>query len=246
MQNFIKRIFRVLFILFRNLGLKITRIKHPLEVALELLNFGKNKNLIFIDIGANKGQGVLVIKNLVKKFKLNRYLIYAFEPIKENFIELNKFKNNVIKIFPIGISDSEGDFDIYHAKNSQWHSINNNDNWKKQGGRKEIIKLMQLDRVLPVNKLTGELIVKIDIEGHEMAALRGMKEHLNSKDLRVIIIEVGFNPEDKQHTYFNKISNYLFDFGFRCCYVLDMSSYAHPDWGNHFSIGCANAIFLKD
>ena len=243
MQNFIKRILKVLF---RNFGLKIIRIKHPLEMALELLNFGKNKNLIFIDIGANKGQSVLVIKNLVKKFKLDRYSVYAFEPMEENFIELNKLKSNLIKIFPIGISDSERDFDIYHAQDSEWHSINNNDNWKKEGGRKETIKLMQLDRVLPNNKLSGELIVKIDVEGHEMEVLRGMKEHLKSKNLRIIIIEVGFNPEDKQHTYFNTISSYLFDFEFRCCHILDINSFAHPVWGNHFSIGYANAIFLKD
>ena len=57
---------------------------------------------------------------------------------------------------------------------------------------------------------------------------------------------LGFNPEDKQHTYFNTINKYLFDFGFRCCYLLDINSYAHSDWGNHFSIGYANAIFLKD
>ena len=234
---------------FRKFNYSINISKHPIKDAFDLAALNKNENCTFIDIGANIGQGILLFDSLVKKANLGKVKVFGFEPIEENF---NKLKENTsivsssLDIFKLGISDTDGFFDLYHSKSNLCHSINNSDVWKSRKAKKETIELKQLDTVIPCEKISGKIIIKIDVEGHEMEVLSGMKDFLNSKNTKILILEVGFNPEDKGHTHFCKIETFLFKYGFRCCNILNINKYSHPDWDNKLSIGFADALFIKN
>lgn len=210
--------------------------KHPIEAYT------------YIDVGANIGQGVSDMSMIAKRYSAHTY-IYAFEPVLSNYQQLAKLDENrftTMKLFQAGLSDTNRQAMINLASDSMWHSVENNATWEGLGGKSELINLWTLDDVFETMTLTANVILKIDIEGHELAFLRGAESFLRNQKADFIIIEIGFNPEDKQHTYFPVVCDNLMDKGYRCIDLMDVCSYKHPDWGGALSIGYANAIFCRN
>jgi len=148
------------------------------DILQELDNYIP-ENAIILDIGANIGNHTLywAIKKNAKK-------IFAFEPITETFailqknIELNKIQNKVA-LFNIGLSDEKTSAAIqtFCMANTGATSINKNGTGN--------IELDYLDNInLGVDTID---LVKIDIEGHEEYALRGMAETLKKFKPKIFI-----------------------------------------------------------
>ena len=128
----------------------------------------------FVDCGCNFGAYSIPI---AKKFKKD--IIYsidasdiAIEDLKKN-IELNKIKN--IKYFNLGIGAKNTtkyfDDDINKYDNSGSYRFIKNKTKKK-------IKLFKLDYLLEKKliKLKKNVIIKMDLEGYDFLALKGMKK----------------------------------------------------------------------
>jgi len=58
-------------------------------------------------------------------------------------------------------------------------------------------------------------ILKIDVEGHEMAVLRGAQNALSEQRIDLIYVEVGFNIHTSQQTYMGEIDAFLQNVGYR-------------------------------
>jgi len=154
--------------------------KKNVEIILKLMNKYEST---FIDCGCNFGAYSIPI---ARKFKKNT--IYAIDAsdlainsLKKN-INLNKIKN--IKYFNLGIGEKNEikyfDDDIKKYKNSGSYRFVNNKTKKK-------IKIFKLDYLLnkQLIKLKKTVIIKIDLEGYDFFALKGMKTIL--KKFNVII-----------------------------------------------------------
>ena len=178
------------------------------EQILFLEDLCKKKNIShFFDIGANIGYYSLYFKKIKN--------IFAFEPNKLNFksLKINKKLNNQknIQLFNFGLSDTNSDSEIWYTdKNKLGGSAiyNDKDPELKKYSVNEIIKekisIKILDEVCNVKN--SNILIKIDVERHELKVLRGMKEIIKNNNC-ILQIEIGKSDE-------KEIFNFLINLGF--------------------------------
>jgi FkbM family methyltransferase len=133
-------------------------------------------NRSFVDVGANIGTYTLAIATLGVP-------TIAIEALAENFlllsagIERNRLRN--VRCIFAAITD---EIDIRHISgDSAWGSLT------EQGN---LVAGLTLDHVIAVNDVPPPALIKIDIEGHEHAALRGIEKSLEMHPDMDFLIEV--------------------------------------------------------
>jgi FkbM family methyltransferase len=158
------------------------------------------RGMTIIDIGANIGYYTLIAAKLIGK----KGRVYAFEPELSNFnlliknIKLNNYKN-VIAIQK-AVSDRDEKTRLFLSEsNREGHRIYN----LKEGRRFIEIETTTLDNFFKNRE--GEIdVIKMDIEGAEIAALKGMNNILKANQKLKLFIEFvpfilskgSFNPID--------------------------------------------------
>lgn len=207
----------------------------------------RKNEIVFLDVGANIGQtSIKFYRALSSQAKTT---VYCFEPFSDNFKELSKNTSHFSNIHPfkLGIGSSKSIMTIPLAPHSEWHSIANMDAWKSNSSKEEEISITTLDIFVEENSLSlsSPIILKTDTEGYDLHVLQGAKLLLQKKAIDIVICEVGFNQEDKQHSYFPDIYSYLMDFGYRVYLIEDQAVFRHPLWNNVLSLGYANAWFVS-
>ena len=132
---------------------------------------GLKPGSIMLDIGANIGWYSVVME------KYAQLKVYSFEPhpfnfsmLKEN-IRINNAKN--VQAFPYAIADKKGimKLHVYKSYNMGRHSLVDHGKTNKF----HEVETISIDGFMSANGLEKEPVelFKIDIEGFEMAALRG-------------------------------------------------------------------------
>jgi len=146
--------------------------------------------MVVIDIGAHVGYYTLLAAKLVGPTGK----IYAFEPEPGNNetlnknIELNKYSN--IEAIRMAMSDKEGNATMYLTSlDSGRHSLFQHD-LPKRGNT--VVETTTLDRFWESTEWPRIDLIKIDVEGSEVAVLDGMTRMLEGLPRLKIIIE--FNP----------------------------------------------------
>ena len=169
-----------------------------------------NKGDIVIDIGANIGYYTLMFAKLVG----DTGKIYAFEPDPKNFsileknIQVNGYNNIILE--KKAVSNKLGKSTFYVSENSAGSSMHKPNNVVDQ----IYVDLITLDNYFEVNSITPDFI-KIDIEGYELNALKGMESILQSSDKTKIMIE--YNPLTKKEFNSDPMDNltFLSELGFK-------------------------------
>src|SRR5258708_4570153 len=103
----------------------------------------------------------------------------------------------------------------------------------------EIVPSTTLDNFCLKNAIANIDILKMDIQGGELTALKGAVDLLTTKKIKTIFSEVFFVEQYESQPLFHDISKFLYDNGFL---IQDVYS---PFYGN----GClawADAIFVLD
>ena len=157
------------------------------ENVEKVIYFIKKYNGSFVDCGCNFGAYSIPI---AKKFEDQN--IYAFDASKKAIynlqqnIELNKIKN--INYFNIGIGD----------KNTEAYFNENIDNLKNDGSFRftqnkdnEKINIYKLDDIFKNEKISlkENIIIKLDLEGFDFLALKGLSETIKKSKV-IIFIEI--------------------------------------------------------
>jgi len=165
------------------LKLRDRKIYEPFET--EIVRQVVKKGDTAIDIGAMIGCYTLVFAKLVG----DKGRVFAFEPEIENYkvlkknININGYKNT--KLAYMAVSDIDGEMKLYiHDANLGMHSLGKPTYWKPKGVVN--VKTVQLDTCF--SKSCRVDFLKMDIQGAEGLALKGMERTLrDNKDVKMII-----------------------------------------------------------
>ncbi len=146
--------------------------------VLELVHKNCDSNAIIFDVGANIGKYSL---ELSKYFSLNQK-IFSFEPSKSSYEEL-KSKTNLIdniRCFNLGMSMvKEEKYLFFDHEKSGLSSLYQRDIQTKLE-KKEKIKLTTIDIFCKENNISKIDFLKLDVEGHEIAVLKGCEKMIES------------------------------------------------------------------
>ncbi len=152
------------------------------------------------DVGANVGDWT---QSFIQKFPQSK--VVAFEPGAAAFEALvGRFKNLAnVECENLGLSDKNGEVTLFSdADISGLSSLHKRrlDHFAITFDKTELIRVVTLDSWISSREEGGvPLILKLDVEGHELSALLGATETL--KEIELVQFEFGGGNIDS-HTYF--------------------------------------------
>lgn len=174
------------------------------------VSLAKNSSII-IDIGANTG-----IYSLIAQSNNVCASIIAIEPIDLNFqilrqnIIKNKFK---IQTEEVALSNNEGYATMYMLKDRlNYMTSVNDDRYEKHPeiqGNIEVIPVQVLIKkfnyIVEKYKLSIVNLIKIDVEGHELAVLQSMEETLKNYHPTILVEVIGDENAIKLDIFFKEM-----------------------------------------
>ena len=188
------------------------------QEIVHILNRILREGMVFVDVGANIGELTMVAS---KRIGSNGRVL-AFEPVAKNLLELHKnIRENVLHnaiVVESGLSDYEGEAHIYNscgqgAENDEHFGLNSIYIGNGEGVAIQSIPLTTLDRFLQDKPQDRIDVIKIDIEGAELACLRGAEYTLRTFRPH-LIIEVQKASSAAGGYEQTEILNFLSPFGY--------------------------------
>jgi FkbM family methyltransferase len=129
----------------------------------------------FLDVGANIGFFTLLAARLVG----TRGSIHAFEPIPANAdlmrrnLRINGFRN--VTVVQKAVTDAVGLASIWLTDHPGGATLTSVGTVPNDAVTQAQVQTTSLDKWLPESRATGIRLIKIDVEGAELAALHGMR-----------------------------------------------------------------------
>jgi FkbM family methyltransferase len=156
------------------------------------------------DVGGNIGGYTEILVDRCRNRQLE-YSIHVFEPTRSCYAELlRKFgSDRGVILNNAGASESNSNAEIYYdTEKSGFASLYQRDlaSLNVSMEIKETIRLRRLDEYLKENGISKIDLLKIDIEGHELSALRGMGTYLDPNVVAAIQFEYGGANLDSKTT----------------------------------------------
>jgi len=196
-----------------------------------------------IDVGANEGQFAALMRELLPEAR-----VWSFEPLPDVFARLaSRFAADpLVTVLPYALSDHEGEALIQRSAFSPSSSLLpmaelHQREWPFTAECSEVaVELRTLDGLLRQEVITplGNVLVKLDVQGHEDAVIRGGQQLLAVA--RLVIVEVSFEPLYHGQPLFADIHTLLSRLGF--VYRGSLDQYFSPAL-NRFLF--ADAVFEK-
>jgi FkbM family methyltransferase len=155
---------------------------HEYEEMGFLLHLLRPEDL-FGDIGANIGAYTILASAVSKSHTVSIEPIYkSFKNLKRN-VAINEI-DTLVKIIHGGVSSANGELTFASQYDTGNHVVANQENLS-EGFEKVLV--FTLDEIF---RDKTPLLLKIDVEGFEMAVLRGGTKLLSNNELKGIIIEL--------------------------------------------------------
>lgn len=163
----------------------------------------KEQTPVVFDVGAQGGNYIKEIFNFTK----GKAKIYAFEPCLRDYETLEKELGDKATIIQSAFGDTEGQATLYYPDGvSGLGSIH-----KPHDGfsESEEVKIQTIDNFCKLNDIKNITLLKLDVEGNELACLKGAKQML--PNIKYIQFEFSISSRDSR-TYFRDIFNFLSDY----------------------------------
>lgn len=144
----------------------------------------------FIDIGANTGQHSMMISRYSKE-------VHAFEPWEpvlkrfRQMVERNGIKN--ISIHAYGLGDENSKKPFFKPPESNFGTGSFVEGFKSDNSPEGELEIAKGDDAFARERITSVSVIKMDIEGYEKPALRGLRLTL-IKHRPILVFEVTTNP----------------------------------------------------
>jgi FkbM family methyltransferase len=202
------------------------RLIHPDLVSFGMLaniNSSRKRGLFkgidgIIDVGANIGQFAYMVHTVLPQLP-----IYSFEPDKQCFIQLEQnFKRFQIpgKCFPVAITDQQGQSQFYVYANRANNSFLLREDSERAGAQSVTVPCDTLDGLEKELSVLKCPMLKIDVQGFEMAVLRGAKSLL--KRCMYVQMEVSLRHSYEGNAHAADLFSVMREYGFRCLDILDV------------------------
>jgi FkbM family methyltransferase len=162
-----------------------------------------HRSPVVLDVGANMGHWTLAASQRLP----SGTQFHCFEPSADTRRLLNENVAPIpnLTVHPVGVSDRAESLTLYRPNQSGCASLyrreSQTDVWQNSIVD-EKISLVRLDEKCAELKLTAITFLKLDIEGHELAALRGCGDLVESGRIQYIQFEFGGCNIDSR-TYFH-------------------------------------------
>ncbi len=172
----------------------------PIEDEVRaVLRFLPSRGAVVFDVGAHRG---IWTKYLLRHATDRVARIYAFEPQIE-FRELVCVRDARIEFIPLAVGDRVESRRLYVPPDAPSAA-------SVHGTRGQVlhVEVITLDDFAEAHGITRVDLVKLDIEGNELAALRGATSLLENHRLRTIAFEFG-TPALEAGVQFRQLWDYL-------------------------------------
>ena len=168
-----------------------------------------------LDVGANVGQFAIAAAKLFPHAR-----IHSFEPQPECVDQLNKKIKMLgnVSVYPIALGSSDGEVKFYVNSHNHSSSIlpladSHRKAFPEARESEEIsVKITMLDNVLSKVDIVSPCLLKLDVQGYEVHALRGAAETL--KRVNFVILESSFKPMYEGESLFMDVVKIMEEYGF--------------------------------
>jgi len=167
---------------------------------------------VLFDVGANQG---VFVRHLIEAWQGLSYQLYAFEPSKKTFGLLQNQVTDLpfVHLVNKGFGEEPGFVELYSDKEGSglasvyprdlsYHHID--------FSAHETIELTTLDLFCGQSNIERIDFLKLDVEGHELAVLKGGKRMMDEGRIGIIQFEFGGCNIDSR-TYFRDFYNFFRD-----------------------------------
>ena len=159
-------------------------MQNPKEAALDLFDL---RDVSYIDLGAYDGDTIFeLLQHLERKHEVQVKKIYAFEPDTKNFAKLQRNTEqiaDICELYNLGVW-SRADILTFNAQS------NRNSNFDElragTGEKTQNISVDSIDNLL-YPRISGDILIKYDIEGAELEALIGSKKIIQEYSPNLIV-----------------------------------------------------------
>jgi len=165
---------------------------------------------LILDVGGNKGQSVEEYRKLFKDAR-----ILSFEPFEKNYNILSQTcqEDGNAAAVKLAISDQIGRQALFVTKHSTMHSLLPLIGAEEQLQENEV-ETTTLDAFCSREKISRVPILKMDIQGGELQALRGAADLLADQRVDVIYTEIMFSPQYHNQAQFFELYQHVHQFGY--------------------------------
>ncbi len=185
--------------------------------------FIKTPAPLVFDVGANNGDWSCLIRKAYPQSK-----IFLFEPLPacQKIISDMNIPNS--ELIPMAVTSGNGLAKLYITQASGISSLHErNDSYFADQIFSTIdVQTVMLDSVIENYKLRNIDFVKMDIEGHELEALKGARKSLEKGMIKALSFEFG-SGNINSRTYFRDFWNLLTPLGYRIYRILPSARLMH-------------------
>ena len=174
------------------------------------------QNWVLVDVGANVGEYAAAVLKLASPQR-----VIAIEPLPSCHSKLASVLagNRNSLLIKAAVGESSGEIEIYSTSNSKMSSIlpaqpEIADSYQPGDfaiQQKLKVPLVRIDDVVPANTPIG--ILKLDVQGFELSALRGAEATL--QHTKAVQVEINYTPHYSGGASFDELHGFLAARGFQ-------------------------------
>jgi FkbM family methyltransferase len=211
------------------------------EIIKQLYTLKINPTCI-IDVGANVGQFASAARGFFPDA-----VLYAYEPQPDCFKDLSRAFGQVPGVFLRQTALGENTGTLTFNINSHRHSSSalplaaaHREAFPSAIEQSEIqVPITTLDVEFGSGALTGEILLKLDVQGFEAAVLRGGSDTL--KSVRWILLETSFEPMYEGEMIFTELQELVAQSGFK--FLRPVGWLSNPETGQIVQM---DALFVRE
>lgn len=231
MKNFLKSI-------SRSLGYEVRRLPRatlgsncffagePFMTQRMLLEMAGRQNPVIFDVGAHYGESAVRYRSLFPNS-----VIYCFEPFSDSLriLEQKFHADPRVRIMPQAVADGSGNRSFFvngmDATNSLLPRPSSMRRYFPATASTKMqtqVRTVSIDDLIAQRTVLAPDLLKMDIQGGELMALKGARETLSADKVALLYLEVMFVPHYEGGALFHRLAEFLEAYGYTLFDLYDL------------------------